>query len=309
MRQKHNDMNSKPDDLSEPQSRLMDALLSEALSSDDDVAEQRVHDLMQTIRDVAPSRLASGGEKRGKHFRWFSVSVAAAALVLLLFVIQPWGTENAALAAVDRTILAEQRPEAREYAVTIVTRGLLGAEKASTHTLFVRQRDFAIRATPRLGRGDIWMGGSKQYRWIVPRFGPVLTGTEGLLRKSLPNRQVVETPFLSVATILDRMKRFYELELTPGVSLQEENATVVCDHVAGTPKRSTRLAIPSQVEVWADRQTGFARRIQLAWNQNDSDSRWLKATAQLVGTPELPEDFFDHSAHHDSDRIVNQVEK
>lgn len=296
-------------ELSDNDSRLMDSLLDQSLRPDGAESDQRVQTLMSTIRSEADEPVApvSDGAVPVMRFRWFPISVLAAALVFFVVVIQPWGSDNLAIAAIERSILAEQRPVAREYEVTIVKRGLSGAENQATHTLFVRQQDFAIRATPRVGRGAVWMGGGKEERWIVPRFGPVLVGPEGLLRRSLPNKQVVETPFLSVETILDRMKRFYKLELTSGVSLQEDSGAFVCDHIVGTQIRSAKTSMPASVEVWADTQTGFARRIQLSWSDDDSESRWLQATAELVGTPEVPEDFFDHSGHHDSDRIVKQI--
>ena len=293
-------------ELSDNDSRLMDSLLDQSLRPDDGASVQRVQDLISAIRSdaVGPDSACASPVMR---FRWFPISALAVALVVFVVVVQPWGRHNEALAAVERSIHAELRPEAREYEVTIVKRGLLGAEHTSTHSLFVRQREFAIRASPRLGNGEIWMGRSNSERWIVPRFGPVLVGSEGLLNRSLPSRPVIETPFLSVGTILDRMKRFYTLKLSSGVSLQEGNMTVICDHIFGTRKRSARVSIPAEVQLWADTETGFARRIELRWGDGNTESRWLQATAVLVGTHELPGEFFKHSGHHDSARKVNQI--
>ena len=62
-------------------------------------------------------------------------------------------------------------------------------------------------------------------------------------------------------------------------------------------EEATRLGI------WATAVTDLHRM----WKDDDSDSRWLQATAKLVGTHDLSADFFHHSAHHGSDRTVNHV--
>lgn len=298
----------KPDNLSERDSHLIDALLKQSLQPNDAASESRVGRLLSEIRTNAADPVAPitpSSDRHGTPRRWLRASLAAVVLVGIMLVMQLGGSQTAAMAAVERSILAEQRPEAREYEVTIVTRNSQGRRRTVTHTLFVRQREFAIRATPRLGTGEIWIGSRGKERWIVPRFGPVQIGNESLLKRTALNQPLISTPFLTVSTILDRIKRSYDLELTAGVSLTEEHAPVVCDHIVGKKSRETQAVIPEHVELWTDTQTGFARRIELRWY--DDQARWLEATAQLVDTHDLPAHFFDHTGHHDADRRVNRI--
>lgn len=303
------------------ESRLMDALLGQAMRPEDVPNQQRIEVLFAEIRKESQ---ATGDDttaenstchtttvpierQRSSVRRWFPLSLVAAALVVVAFVIQLNTANSSALAAVDRSIVAEQKNIAREYAVTLVTRSTLGANRTNHHTLFVQQRDFAICATPRIGKGEVWLGGRGTERWIVPRIGPVLVGEEAVFDRSLLSDRVYSTPFLSVATILERMKRGYELSFSGNVGLVEGDSTVICDKVVGTKLRRTRLAFPDQIEIWTDPETGFARRIALRWSEGNKESRWIEATAQLVGTPELPTDFFQHGAHHDMHRTVERL--
>jgi len=220
------------------------------------------------------------------------------------------------MAAVERSLLAEQRPVVREYEVTVVTRNLLGKRRSRTHSLFVKGRDFAIRTAPLLGSSNsnatAWLGGNGDTRWHVPRIGAVQIGPEGFLNNRLAGKSVIETPFLTVSTILDRITRFYELKLTSGVELTEAESTVTCDHIVGersaNPRAANARVIPEHVELWADNQTGFARRVELTWDESGNNVGWLEATAQLVGTPDVASNFFDHTAHHEPDRRVRRIE-
>ena len=287
----------------------MDSLLDRAVrpdgAADDDL---RVNQLMGTLRaeTLASARSTEPASVSSRRlWRWVPIPLAAGLLVAVLFLTQPGGSKNAAQAALDRTIAAEQKPEAREYAVTIVARRSAGSTRKSRHRLFVKQRDFAISRSRLFGSGEVWMGGSGDTRWLVPGIGPVLVGGRDLLRKQLPGKQIVETPFMSVARILERTRRFYDLAHQPQVSLRMGDRLITCQHIVGTRIQTNQTTIPQQVEVWADVNTGFAQRVRLSW-KGDDKSRWLEATAELVGTPSLPADFFEHTAHHDADRRVIQ---
>jgi hypothetical protein len=302
-KQDHKELNSRD-------SILMDALLRHSLQPKDIQDQLRVKKLVESLREESlRPKLERPEISKGPIRRWFPVSLVAAALIAIAFVIQLGSSQSTALAAVDRSIVAEERNFAREYEVTLVARGAMRLNRTSTHKLFVRQRDFAICSIPRLGNGEVWIGGQGSERWVVPRFGPVLVGQEDLFNRHLPNSTILETPFLSVTTILERIRRGYDLQLVAGVPLVEGETTVMCDKIVGTRIRQFPIAAPQNVELWADQESGFARRIELKWGNDNSDSRWLEASAQLMGTPDLPEDFFDHSGHHSADRAVERVSK
>lgn len=290
----------------ERQSRLMDSLLERAVKATAEDDERRVNTLISAIRGEAASVTSDARPGRSRRLlRWLPIPLAAGILVAVVFLSLPGGSQNAAMAALDRTIRAQQQPNAREYAVTIVARRQSGRTRSTNHRLFVRQREFAIRSPALLGSAEVWAGGNDERRWLVPTFGPVLVGPKGLLKTELPNRRVLETPFMSMETILERTKRFYDLSLKSKVTLRQGSVTIECDHIVGERIRSPRFVIPERVEIWADPETGFARQLCLLW-ADDDESRWKSATAELVATPTLTDDFFEHTAHHDPDRRVIQ---
>lgn len=290
----------------DPESRLIDSLLTHALSGDAPQNEdRRVGNLLAAIRAETQTQTEAPPTTRRRLIRWLPLpAIVAAVVVIVAFLAQPGGSQNNALAAVERTIIAEQKPVVREYLVTIKTRAASGRVSTRTHTLFVRQREFVIRSSALIGRGDIWLGGQGDQRWFVPRFGPVRNGSSDRFDRSSRHKPVIETPFLNLSQTLERMSKFYDLQLTAGVQLAEGQSTVICDHVVGTRTRATPAAPPMHAELWSDVETGFAQRVELKWDETDKTTRWLEATAQLVGTPDVPGDFFDHTGHHDSDRKV-----
>lgn len=309
-------------------SRLMDALLESALTTGTEQDESRIRRLMSEIRDssdapepasmltessatVAKSEQTSGpaskaglSQRRPSQLaRWIPISLAASLLVAVIVFSSGGGSTQAALTALDRIIEAEQSLSVREYAVTIT----FPAENRSPrlHSLFVRQNEFVISTPATIGRGEHWAGGQGDERWLVPRVGPVFLGKADRLPGSLPHRRVLETPFLSVETILQRTRRFYELSVESAPSSHSADSSP-CTHIVGRRVRSPRFVIPEYVDIEADPKTGFVRYIRLDWNSED-DSRWASATAELVGTPEVPVDFFQHNGHHDGSRKVIQL--
>ncbi len=306
-------MRQEADGFSQRDASLMDALIRHSLQDNQAAGEARVQRLLACIRaqglDVASNQHVGHATKQKiwSRRRWLPVSLGAAVVATLVFMLQTGGRQNAALAAVERSIIAETRNDAREYQVTLVARGAKGLQRTSTHQLFVRQRDFAICTTPRLGSGEIWIGGQDGEHWIVPRFGTVLVGDEELFKRPMLNNLDLETPFMSVAAILERIRYGYDLVLHPDVELKVGSKQTNCEHIVAIRKSRARPSIPERVEFWADRDSGFALRIELSWGPESQESRWLTASAQLIGTPALPDNFFDHRGHHASDRPVERM--
>lgn len=298
--------------LSDSQAKLMDSLLSRTLRADLSGDETRVRELLAVIRREAPSPQPAVAASRApgpwRLLPWLPLPVGAALLVGMLLLLLPGeSTSKAAIAALDRAIEAEQSAVAREYAVTIRIEGEAGERRTRTHRLFVRGSDFAIRTERWVGFSGTWAGGQGKERWIVPRFGPVLVGNQGLFHRKAARNPVVETPFLSLGRILERMRRLYKLSLNSSVELTQDGQSVTCRHLVGLREDPQRTAIPERVELWADVHTGFARRVQLEWTRG-ANGQWLEATAELVDTPVLADDFFSHSAHHASNRRVLHID-
>ena len=289
------------EDLQDREDRLIESLLQRTLSSDDEDAA-RVSRLMDQIRNDNTTALASDSRPwRQRLLRWLSLPVAATLLVIVLFVSSSSNTSEAAMAALDRSIEAEQTPAVREYAVTITLPGSGGTVRRRNHTLFVRQDEFVVAAAPKTGPGRIWAGGNSETRWVVPRNGPVYVGQKESIQKKQPDRRVLETPFLSVEQILERTRTFYHLSIQTTTSRDGRRESI--SRITGHRKRTPRIVIPEFVEIDADPDSGVVQFIRLKWNAED-DSRWSEATATLIGTPDVPDNFFQHAGHHDERRRV-----
>lgn len=297
-----------PDFLTTAESDLMDVLLARAIGSADGGDGERVDRLMSSIRaevageNAASLRNTANSAGRRGYRRWFALAVACLAVVAIslpLFDVLP---QNTAMAALDRTLAAEQQPRTREYEVTMSVRTARGRAVERRHRLFVKQRDFAICTPALVGNGEHWFGGRGDERWLVPRAGPVIVGREGMLRRELPKQRVLETPFLSVSRILERMKRFYSLSVESQM-VEHQGQPLECLQITGTRLASVSTRLPQTVDVQTNKDTGFAIGVRLVWGDKD-ESRWSDASAVLVDQPDLPPDFFDHAAHHDSQRVV-----
>ena len=287
----------------EHDSRLIDALLHSALRPESENEQQRVDNVVAAIRDESQPRPAESLPSGNRRWSWLAWPTVAAAMLAGYFLLFSETSPNQAMAAVERGLLAEQKPLSREYEIEIVSRTALGRTRTDHVTLFVKQDAFAIRTRPLLGPGEVWLGGHGQQRWIVPRLGPVIVGREGLLRPWIRRRKVVETPFLMVSAMLQRLRRSYRLELQPPTQIEG----VSCDHVVALRREDADPKLPDRVELWGDRKQGFAQRIAVHWERADGAPGYLHATARLIGTPDLPENFFHHQAHHaEKRRVIEQ---
>ena len=292
--------NHSSENLQNREDRLMESLLHRTLTSDDEDAA-RVSRLMDQIRNEDTGHLPERVQSSTRLLQWLPLPLAASVLVVVLLLSSGSNSSEAAMAAIDRSIQAEQTPVVREYEVAITLAGSSGAIRRRNHTLFVRQNEFVVAASPAIGPGRVWAGGDGETRWVVPRIGPVYVGRQEAVQKKQPHRRVLETPFLSVEQILERTRKFYDLSIEKTTSRDGGQESV--SRIIGHRRRSPGFVIPEYVEIEAEPKSGIVQFIRLKWNADD-DSRWSEATAALTGTPEVPENFFRHVGHHDNSRRV-----
>lgn len=299
------------------ESRLIDTLLQHTLGTNEEQEEDRVRQLMETLR---ADQEQTGGEpadqwpagpetqRWSRLRRWMVVPGTTAVILIGLILLPSLISRDQAWATVERSLAAEQEPLVRQYEVTLTTESGTAGDHPYRFDLFVRQRSFVIRAPALTGDGLVWMGGDEDERWIVPRFGPVLTGQQGLLGRWTRRRKALATPFLRTGSILQRLQRFYDLEMQPQKTLDgfaEGDPSVDCDHVVGIRRDSAAaIRVPDRIELWADRELGFARRMEMQWSEPADFAGLTSAVVQLAGTPDISPGFFDHEAHHGPDREV-----
>jgi hypothetical protein len=114
------------------------------------------------------------------------------------------------------------------------------------------------------------------------------------------------TPYLHVTTILKRTSRHYDLQRLPDDNLAapgQPGTTVFCRRVRGVLRDTTR-GLPRTINLWADRDTGIARRVILDWELQPGQFGRSTVTFELMGSKELPPEWFEHAMHHGEDRPV-----
>lgn len=172
---------------------------------------------------------------------WSSPLLAVAAAVLLaawviLGTTQPDDRLTAAQ-AVQQALSNSLEPVVREYLVQRTVRRPLGGQKVLEASLFVQGNDrLLIRQRSNLPPGAIWrICQNGDEAWLVPPAGPVLVGRADLVESLLSEKIDLDTPYLHVTTILQRLKDRYELTFQPDVYLPEIPPTG-----ASTPNQSAK---------------------------------------------------------------------
>lgn len=305
-------MNSEQDNnLSDRDSRLLDALLEHVSQSDNKQNEVRIERLLQSIRspELEDETDRSSHKAGGIWLRRLALPLAIAASILIFFSIQFGTQQNTAYATLERSIEAESKPITREYDVTVTRRNLLGRQKEFQHTLFVKQNMFAARSPGLLGRGDVWFGGQGNQRWLVPRSGAVRTGDQSLYRGD-SQRVNPELPFLTITSTLEHIRKHYNIESR--FHATEELGP--CDHVIATLSARSRFRLrrrninaspPDKIEFFASTKDGTVKKMDLRWSlSKENEPQRLATTLTLVESHDYPDSFFQHDAHHDSDRQV-----
>jgi hypothetical protein len=293
--------------ISQQDSQLMDSLLHHCLQDEAASNSRRVDQLMDTLRD-SPTIVAPNTSSRLRLSRWLPVPLAIATAALIFIAVQIFQSPNAAYAAIDRSIAAEASPVARQYAVTVKRRTKLGQIRTSDHTLYALKNRFAIRSKSLFGLGHVWIGGDENESWFVPRVGPVHVADPSTFRKSSAERRDYELPVLTISTVLSRIRRNYRLEFEDAATLPDmpdQNLNHVIAIRQSEPKSGKRP--PTRIEFWAAPETGVVQQMQLQWDESTNQangSNWIESTVKLTDTPELPDDFFDHTGHHIPDRRV-----
>ncbi|MEM7474401.1 MAG: hypothetical protein AAF483_05355 [Planctomycetota bacterium] len=282
-------------------SNLMESLLHHALGESSNENDARVDQVMAKIRteeQIIDSVNRPSGTTVPRRAGWPWIAIAAGLLIALGFL--PWsGTDDTAVAALSKMQMAESLPMIREYTVQLETRDAAGVIHRRVLTLYVRNREFAIRTPALFGPDEVWLGGNGDQRWIVPSRGPVMVGQAELFQRWERRREFLEVPFYSMAVLLEQMARAYELEF-----LSDPDASSEVLHVVATKKKNRKSLLPDNIECWSNSEHQFVHQLEGIWNRANSKQGWLTINFEFKGFPGVSESIFDHSHHHDSVRTV-----
>jgi hypothetical protein len=256
--------------------------------------------------DVAglPRRLS------GRVSRLVPWSIAATVVLALAISYQGCSPDRMARAAVTQSLVAAAQPVPRHYRLTVTRREASGRSSESANDLYVLGNDQVALRHPLAGRRaglDLWLGKSADRAWVVPAFGPVFRGDGSALGKWLEASTEVDTPYLHVTTVLDRMRRGYRLREREQGTVDGQPASLAnphCRRLTGTRRWLAQTSLPATIELWTDVSTGMARRIELRWQPGTDPRNRERVLVEWIGEEPLPDDWFEAEGHYSGERRV-----
>jgi hypothetical protein len=267
----------------------------------------RIADLFSKLEPAQVELVQKVGHLQLRR-RTISIAIAANLLLAVGASLFLAGRNNSAYAAVLRSIAA--MPPTREYRIKMLHQFPLFGEQAFDAELFLDDSSrFVVHHPGWNGLAEFWVGGSPNARWIVPNKGPALTGEEQMIAGWLSKRGI-PSPYLHVTTILERLSRNYKLEMLADEHIPNANApstTIKCQHIVGTVEADVSNR-PSTIDLWIDIDSGVARKVVLTWQRQRLDRGPVEWTIELVGSPDLPDDWFQLSGHIESGRPTIQMQ-
>lgn len=243
---------------------------------------------------------------RGAGRRWWlSGFTAAAAALLIAFLVRTSSPHAIARAAVQTTAASARDTVDRQYEVTIDMVGPLGRPRHSQAELYVRGEEaFALRH-PGAAGGELWIGSDGPSVWFIPAISaaPALVSSDrAKVAQFLNEGQVVlAQPFVQVASVLNHLAddARYEVELLPEEPLPANAALPAApdqlwQRVRGSLRASGGLW-PPRVELWTDAE-GVARRLELHWPDQGAPGLRQVVFDLVSALPQAPR-FYHYSAH------------
>jgi hypothetical protein len=315
-----NDRHPSPDSLASLIARHLDGELSgdeeqrlnSLVAADRGVAEKVVraallHDRLRDMfrEDAVGADLPTASPVRSARSRWAVALLAIAVVVVLAVLPRASNSGSAAHAALDRIVAAAASASDRTYRITVLDHGggetippvpaAGGGRKPGVDgaRLFIRGADRFVLVR-RFGDGTEFVTGSDgTIGWAVPPRGRVhLSRDPRRFRRGVPGEHE-EVPFLDVRSGLDGLRRGYDLALSTAAEGGEQLEAV---------RRAGRRRGPQRVHVWFD-ATGVATRI-LIEGLAIEDGMPRAVRLDLLSQDDLGDDFFNHEAHHASDRLL-----
>jgi hypothetical protein len=234
--------------------------------------------------------------------------VLAASVVLAVAICwTQFAGGNRAYAAVAGALETASRLQDRTYRILALVRGPLGRDKEVESSVAVRGgRAFALRHPSLLFNGEVWFGRRENEFWFVPTVGPVIASEDPAWSRDVLSEMQISTPYLQVTSVLAPMKDLYRLEDLPS----EELPTVAggAERQFFRRVRGTLLdddsRLPQSIDLWLEPRTKLARRLLLVWEAGTGPAGIQQVTFDLASTDPLPDNWYEHSSHHDASRIV-----
>ncbi len=294
--------------------QMLEVLLQETLYPHPAAREARIQRVLDAQQGPAPAeKQAPSATSRGRR-RWMAMAVAASLLLAWGLWSQSNSPSQQARAAVLRSLKQAQESTAGHYRLSSVVQWPVVGRREVEGDLWVDGADrFVVRHPALLRANEVWIGANPQEYWIVPPRGPVTTGGSRIVEAWLAKRERLATPYLHITTMLQRLSEGYELQMLPEEVIDDGSRPgekVRCRRVQGTllPSRfrpGVKKLLPKAIDLWADKATGFARRIVLDWQLPAKKIGCSRMTVTYAGPGNVTPDWFEHSSHHDNRRVIS----
>lgn len=275
---------------------------------------------------VATSKTSFSATSIQKRTRWtIGVASSLAALLLIsLFIIQVFQGTPALAAETQLERLIENARDSPDRTYLITSLDLRGkkrfrgrnrngyrnqsnprGEKTQAPVdgalLHLRGENSYVLVR-RFSNGDEFITGSDgDTSWTVPPQGRVRVSDDaGRFRGGMPGNQH-SIPFINLHDDLEQIRDAYDIQW-----LDAASATSVSNSALGclvAKKKSAQNRGPKFVEIWFDLETGVVVEMLLD-KLPQARGGPEKVLLELIDESDLPEDFFEHTYHHDSNRKV-----
>ena len=274
---------------------FVDSLLHSLYETEKDQARALVDQGMQRLDDSAVTISASSRSRR--HItrpNWLLVGLATAAVVLIAVALPMANGSRTATAAVMLSLDQALRDVGRHYRVSALWQNVPEENSRRSADLFVKGGDqFAIKVEGPARMGAfIWLGSNAETSWVIPPIGPVLEGDQRGLTRWYREKSDIGTPYLHIASALEKMRDLYRLESLPNDEVSLTDRVVACNHVAAVLKGEASSRRPDRIELWADAETGVAIKLVATWQLEEDEVGRKEATIMLVDENELSDSFF-----------------
>jgi len=274
---------------------FVDSLLHSLYETDKDQARALVDQGMQRLDDSAVTIPVSSRSRR--HITrpsWLLAGLATAAVVLIVVALPMANGSRTATAAVILSLDQALRDVGRHYRMSAVWQNVPEENARREAELFVKGGDqFAIRVEGpgRMG-AVIGLGSNAETSWVIPPIGPVLEGDHRSLTQWYREKADIGTPYLHIASALEKMRDLYRLESLPNGEVSLGDRVIACNHIAAVLKEEASSYRPDRIELWADAETGVAIKLVATWQLEEDDIGRKEATIVLVDENELSDSFF-----------------
>lgn len=275
---------------------FLDVLL-ERIHRPDRGREARIQKLLAAID--APGVPAPASSRRRLLVSSFEVAAGLAGIGGAWFLATTLWPETAE-GAIAKAMKDARAPRDREY--RIIAELSRPSRARIESTIFVRgEGRFVIRHPSPLG--ELWLGSDGRHCWLAPSAGPVWVGHDAAELDRWIRERELPLPFLQITQILDQLKDRYQLSFTRGQRIPD-GPPGEWDFVRGT-RRGLMPFKPATISLWANPSSGLAQRLILEWDRPGPFPPLLERMQfDLVADRPLDDHWYEHSAHHDSKRVV-----